>query len=605
MSGPPLLARWLLRALLPRHEISDALEGDLFQGYARRATRSLRRARWWYWRQVLVQPYPSLRRVVREVRARETTVAARRGRGGGHMGGIAMDLKVAARSLPRRPAFAAVAVTTLALSIGAATLLFSVVNGVLLSPLPYERPDELVTVYRTLDEWREGDNELLRAAWDVQTLPLEQIEAWRAVPGPIKGVSGYTYQMLPLQAGSGPPETVEVIMVDRETFAVLGVQPALGRLPDLDEVRTSAPVAVLRHETWTRRFGGAADVVGRSFGLGEATYTVIGVMPVGFFFPTEDGGDLWVPAREDVRDWPSFYGLARLAPGATIEEATTFLDAVSRRAGAADPTRAGLGARAVRHLDNVVGRVKGGIHLLFGSALLVVLVACVNLGNLFLARTAGRREELAVRTSLGAGTGSLAMAVLAEVVLVGSVGGLLGIALAAGALGPFVEALGAAVRGLPRQGAVRLDTPVMIFSLGATLATTLVAALVPALGAARHAPASALANVRRSGTENATRRGQQVLLSVQGALTVVLMAAAMLLGRSFLEILHVDVGMDVHRIAVLELHADRDRFENRAALTRDKEAVRSRLHRLPGVSSWCRPSPSPRGRITSPPWACP
>jgi hypothetical protein len=235
-----------------------------------------------------------------------------------------------------------------------------------------------------------------------------RVEAWRTTAGPITGVTGYTYCTLPLRVGQGADEPVEAILVDRETFAVLGVAPAFGRLPSADEVRSGAPVAVLRHKTWISRFGGDAHVVGRTFDLGDATYTVIGVMPPGFFFPTEQGGDLWVPVTSEARSWPSFYALARLAPGASVEEASDFLERVARRLGEEEPPEAALGARAVLHLDNVVSNVKGGIELLFGTALLVVLVACVNLGNLFLGRAAGRREELlSTASSPDATTGRL------------------------------------------------------------------------------------------------------------------------------------------------------------------------------------------------------
>jgi putative ABC transport system permease protein len=501
------------------------------------------------------------------------------------MVGMAMDLRVAVRSLPRRPAFAAVSIVTLALGVGAATLLFSVVNGVLLSPLPYERPDELVTVYGTIDEWHDSDNELLRNAWDVQMVRLDHIEAWRAGAGPIAAVSGYMYRNLPLRVGSGPAEQVDVISVERAAFAVLGVRAEIGRLPDDADFRMSRPVAVLRHETWTRLFGGDPEVLGRSFDLGDDTYTVIGVMPAGFFFPTEDGGDLWTPPSIEERAWPSFYGIARLAPGATVADASAFLERVARRLGEDQPGLSGFGARAVPHLDNVVGRVRGGIQLLFGTALLVVLVACANLGNLFLARASGRQEELAVRASLGAGTGSLASAMLAEVVFIGGVGGLLGVGSAAGLIDPFVAALGASVRGLPRQGGIGLDLAVLGFSLAATLATTLVAALVPVLITARRGPAALTGGVRRSGTRDATRRSQRALLALQATLTVTLVAAAVLLGRSFMAVMSVDVGMDTQRVAVLELGADRERFESPRALMRVQEAVQSRLDRLPGVSS--------------------
>lgn len=581
MIHPPVLARALLRTLLPEHEVRDALEGDLEEGFRRRAAQSPGKAWRWYWLVVLRIPYRALRRQMRRLDA--TRGPTRIPTGGGGMGGTMMDLRIAARALWKRPAFSGVAVATLALSIGAATLLFSVVDGVLMTPLPYERPDELVTVYLTNEAWRDGENELLRASWDSYTLTLDHARAFREAPGPLTEVSGYTYRYLPLRADAGADDDAIAIMVDGHAFPVLGVAPALGRLPTAREVETSEKVAVLRHETWSSRFGGDPDVLGRAFGLGDDLYTVIGVMPPGFFFPTEEVGDLWIPIREEARDWPSYYGVARLAPGATTADATEFLERVARRMGEEDPERAGLGARAVPHLDNVVGKVRDGIRLLFGTALVVVLVACVNLANLFLARAAGRREELAIRASLGAGTGSLIRVLLSEAVVIGAVGGGLGIALAAGALDPFVAALGASLRGLPRQDTIGLHGGVLSFSLAATFTATVVAALAPTLSSARRAPAGALGNRRWSGSGERTRRPQRVLLATQAALTVVLVCAAGLLGRSLLELAGVDMGMDTDRVSVLEVEAE-TRYEGVAELASAFEAIRGRLGVIPGVS---------------------
>ena len=582
---PPALARALLRRLLPRHEIGDSLEGDLEEGFVRRAAESRARARWWYRWQVLTLPYARLHREVARLEARRSRSRLRTG--GGWVNARWMDLSIAVRSLVRRPGFTGVALATLSLSIGAATLLFSVVDGVLLSPLPYERPDELVTVYRTSDEWRTGDNELFRNSWNVLPMTQALVEAFRAAPGPITGVTAYTYQTLPLESGDGAATKADAILVDAEAFSVLGVAPFMGRLPTAEEVRQEAPVAVLRYETWIARFGGDPDVIGRAFRLGgraDRALTVIGVMPRGFFFPTESAA-LWTPIHGEARDWPSFWAVARMAPEASVDEATAFFERVSRRLGEEDPGQAGQGGRAVPHGDSVVGSVRGGIQLLFGTALLVVLAACTNVGNLLFARTAGRREELAVRASLGAGAGSLASTVLAEVLVIGLVGGGLGVLLAGAALGPFVEALESSLRSLPRGGEIGLHGSVLLFSTGATLTTMVVAGLGPVVKSARRAQAGGVGNRQRSGAGRSTRRSQRFLLSVQGALTVVLVLAAALMVRSFLAAANVGTGMVTDRVAVLEVHLDRDRNLESTMLTEVHEAVRSRVAALPAVAS--------------------
>lgn len=501
------------------------------------------------------------------------------------MGNVTMGLRIAARSLWRRPAFSGVAVATLALSIGAATLLFSVVDGVLLTPLPYDDPDALVGVYLTSDEWRESDNDIVRPWWDVHTITLDHAEAFRAARGPIESVTGYTSRTMKMDSGQGSNESAQAVMVDGHTFAVLGAQPMLGRLPTQQEVDASARVAVLRHRTWSTRFGSDADVLGRSFRLADDVYTVIGVMPPDFFFPTEDGGDLWIPVAEYARTWPSFYGLARVSPGTSLAEATDFFERTARRLGEDDPERSGFGGRAVPHMDNVVGNVRGGIRLLFGTALIVVLVACVNLANLFLARTAGRREELAVRASLGAGSRSQAMAVMSEALVIGAIGGVLGIALAWASIDPFVEALGTSLRELPRRETIGVDGRVLFFSLAATLGTTLLAGIGPALTSLRGAPRLPSGSTRWSGASRATRRTQRVLLSLQAALTVSLVSAAALLGQSFLEAISVDMGMDTQSVAVLRVEMDVDSLVADETRWAAQRAMRARLASLPGLEA--------------------
>jgi len=496
------------------------------------------------------------------------------------MGWHFVDLRVAARGLVRRRAFSGVSIVTLALSIGAVTVAFSVMDGVLLRPLPYEEPDELVSFYLTSDEWRESENDLLRASWDVRTMSLAHIRAWRAGAGPLAAVAGYATRFAPIDVGDGTAESAEAVMIDEGLFDVLGVQPALGRAPTDEEIARSAPVAVLGHDLWVARFRGDPNVLGRSFVFDQLTYTVIGVMRPGFFFPIEDS-ELWIPVMEKARDWPSYYGVARLAPGATPDDATRFVETTTRRMGEDDAEQAGLGARALPHIENVTGGVRAGIRLLFWAALLVVVVACVNLGNLFLARASDRRDELAVRASLGASRRSLVGMMLTELLLIGAVGGGLGVVLAGATIEPFVDMLGRSVNGLPREGGVGLNTRVVAFALVATMITPLLAGLGPTLASARRAPT--LRSVRGGTARRGTRLAQRVLLAAQGGLTVVLICGTTLLGRSLHAALTTDLGMDIEDLAVMEVRASRqtdsdERIANRRALRRRAAAI-------PGVTS--------------------
>lgn len=581
MHAPPAIARGLLRALLPEHEIADALEGDLQQEFAHRAAKGRWRAAVWYWGQVVSLPYVRLRREVRRLGASGHDGIS--WTGGGWVDAVWREFRVAARTLSRKPLFSAVVVATLSLSIGAATLLYSVVEGVLLRPLPYEAPHELVTAYLTSDEWRASENELLRAAHDVQPMTRRHTEVFQQGGGPLTGFTSYTRRLLPYAVGNDEGEW-ETIHADDALFDVLGVEPALGRTPTADEVAQSAQVAVLRHEVWTETFGADPGVLGRTFELDGSSYSVIGVMPSGFFFPTDSGGDIWIPLTELVRDWPSFYGVGRLTEDASIQDATVFLETTARRLGETDPDRAGHGGRAVPHVDSVIGNVRGGLRMLFGAALLVVLVACANLGTLFLARTSSRREELAVRASLGAGTRSLSAAVLTEVVLLGVVGGGLGLVMAASALDPFVDALASSLRSLPRSSEIALDGRVVMFTTLATSVTVVLAGLAP-VWAARLGTATRPSATRSGTTDAATRRGQRVLLGAQGAMTVVLLAAGILLGRSLLATMAVDLGVEPDGVRVLALKVDTDRLapgpDRMAAL----EAIRERLGTATGAQA--------------------
>jgi putative ABC transport system permease protein len=469
---PPRLARAILRVLLPP-ALADPLEGDLEEGFQRRAAEAPARARRWYWRQVLGMPVLALRWRARRLQEVAATSRVPRVTGREWMTGTVRDLRVALRTLARRPAFAAVTVVTLALSIGPATLLFSVTEGVLLRPLPYADPGRVVNLYLLNEEWRDGDNELLRASWDRHFPGARHLEAWSEGEVHLTHLGAYAAGWRPMSVGE-VEEDAMAIRVDEGIFPTLGVEPLVGRLPTPEEYRTGAPVAVLRHDLRSTAFGSGDDVLGRSFRYGDVVYTVIGVMPPGFFFPYEDSGRLWIPYPPDERTRAS-RSVGRLAPGASADEASRALDAVARRLGDQDPVLAGFGARAVPRLDEVVRDHRSGLLLLFGTALVVVLVACVNLANLVLARGARRRGELAVRTALGASTGSVARAVFVEVAVVSMVGGGVGILTAWLVFDPFVAALDASLGGLPRSDGIALNGAVLLFSVGTTLGTALVA----------------------------------------------------------------------------------------------------------------------------------
>ncbi|HZD05093.1 MAG TPA: ABC transporter permease, partial [Longimicrobiales bacterium] len=314
MRGPPALGRWIVRRLLPP-ELAEVLEGDLQEGFRSRAASDGRTARLraiiWFWWQVATVPWWSLGR--RERRMGRAGMAGRTGPreggmgrarrwGNGGMGTLAADVRVAGRTLLRRPAFAVASILTLCLSIGAATLLFSVTEGVLLRPLPYRDPDRIVTIYLLNEEWRDSDNELLRESWDQYNPSRRHIEAFRESPGPLAEVGSWIRTLKTLSRGE-VEEEVWGIRVDRGFFPTLGVEPAMGRLPTAREYAEGAPVAVLRDDLWRERFGADPDVLGSTFLYGDRLHTVIGVMPPGFYFPSESGDDFWTPIPGEEGNW--------------------------------------------------------------------------------------------------------------------------------------------------------------------------------------------------------------------------------------------------------------------------------------------------------------
>ncbi len=585
MSRPPLsrsprLGRLLLYGLLPS-ELASALEGDLEEGFRRRTGRQ---AHLWFWWQVLTVPYWRLTWRYRRIeRARRQRIGRRENRNGPtgarpSGGAWTLDLRVALRSLLTRPAFAVTAILTLTLSLGGATLLFSVTEGVLLRPLPYEASDRIVSIYLLNHAWRTSDNELLRSHWDDAAVLADHAEAFHDHVPELEGAaSSITYGSTSLIWGE-LEDSVSSVGVDAHVFDVLGVPPTLGRVPSSAEHAAGSPVAVLRHDVWKRTFGGVPEVLGEPFELDGTVYTVIGVMPPGFYFPDERSGDLWRPIPPDHADYLRA-GIGRLAEGASVSEASAAVDRVARRLGEENPEYADLGARVAPALEEIVSGVRVGILLLFGAGLVVLLVACLNLANLVLVRGAARRGELAVRAAIGASRGALVRAVFAEVLIVCLLGGVLGLGAATLAIDPFVHALTSSLGSLPRTGGIDLNPNVLAFALAATMATAILAGLPVALAAARQDPAGALSAGGRGAADgpSTTRRG---LLAAQVGLAALLLTGAGLLTRSVLESGSIDPGFEARSLAWLRVSVASDDLP-----VAEMGQLRNALTRIEGVSA--------------------
>jgi putative ABC transport system permease protein len=516
---------------------------------------------------------------------------------------ILQDLRYAVRSLGRSPAFTTITALTLALGIGACTVMFSVVNGVLLEPLPYPSADRLVTIAT-------GSN-LMHAEFGLSYPDLQDIQKLQPA---FAGVAAYRTRQVNATVG-GEPQALAIASVSDNLFRVLGARPVLGRTFEPREFRD--PVAVLSHALWASRFGSDPSALGQSISLDAAAYTVIGVMPAGFAFPT--GADVWVPlgrsalADPQVATNRGFYILhtvARLADGATLGQARSQLATLAQRInaavtdqqqrpvqltlGAAASTRSGgqveprLGPNQIQFLAhrleaNGVEQVRPALLELLAAVALVLLIACANAAHLFIARAAARADEMAVRRALGAGRWRLARQILAESTLV---------ALGAGAVGALLSMWGVSAlvaqrpASLPRASQIGIDGWVLAFALLLSLVTGLVFGLAPAAWATTGRMASTLRTNATTAAGGARRqRIQRGLIVGEIALALVLLVSAGLLIRSFAKLMVVDPGYDTHHVAAAHVRLTPARYATPAAQADFFRSLTQDLRARPGVES--------------------
>ncbi len=488
------------------------------------------------------------------------------------------DVRYALRSLKNHPGFSAVVIVTLALGIGANTAIFSVVNGILLQPLPYANPDRVFTIWedqsRRDGPAREWTSRSVFRVWRENTRSFAQMAA----------VSGFA----PNLTGVDEPLGLVGELVTPGYFAALGVPPASGRafLPE-EEAPGRGRLVVLSHELWQRRFGGDPRILDRVITLNGEGYTVVGVMPPAFRAPLTPAAEIWAPLDIDpaLSDWANAYlrVVARLAPDVSPDAARADLERVAGLVAAEQPTYyRDVGAVAETVHQTVVGTAGTPLLVLLGAVGLVLAIACANVANLLIARMTGRERELAVRAGLGAGAGRLARQLLTESVTLALIGGAIGVAL--GVWGTeLLKSL--APPGTPRLADVRVDLTVLGFALGIALLTGLAFGVVPAVAASRPALLSSLREGAR-GTETAgTGRVRRGLVAVELALGLTLLAGAGLLVRSVLALSAVDPGFTADRVLSAGVLVPASRYPERhhvAAFWRELEA---RLAARPEVRS--------------------
>lgn len=497
------------------------------------------------------------------------------------MSGLRRDLIVAARRLRAEPGFLSVALATLALGIGASVAIFTVVNAVLLRPLPYPEPDRLVLV-------SPGKNANIALA-----------DAIRDGAPSLVATTGLSFWGLTL-SGEGAAVQLATQVIDPGFFTVFGVTPALGRPFDADSrLPERSDVVILSHGLWQRTFGGDPNVIGRRIrldGYDAEERTVVGVMPRGFVAPFAPAGsetDLWIPLHlapgRTVATDSSWYVnriAGRLRAGATVEGAAQQVRTTMQRLRTDFPgvidAEAVRTAGAMGLLASMVGDVQTPLRLLLAAVALVLLLACANLANLLMARGERRRQELAVRAALGAQRSRLVREQLAEGAMLAVAGGVIGTGLAAAILG----ALRVSERsGLPRSGHAGMDGRVLAFALVISLLSIVGFALIPALRATRGDLRPDLGSGRRQA--GGTRAGRQVgavLIALEVALALVVVSGAGLLLSSLRALRSVDSGLDTEHVLAVELAPPDTRYRNTRS-TQYYADVTERLAALPGVSS--------------------
>ncbi len=396
---------------------------------------------------------------------------------------LGRDTRYAVRSIARNPGFAVVAVLALALGIGANTAVFSVVNGVLLRPLPFPEPERLVWI-------QDGVSQTDRAGWPAC---MQDFLHWKSRARSFEQLGAYTTNRYNLTGDGGEAEQLTGAAVTAQFFDVLGAHPLRGRIFTPDEDQPGRTAAVLLSERlWMRRYRSDPNAIGRTIELNGRPFTVIGVMPAGFRFRTPDL-DVWtiLTLTPPTRRGPFFMrGVARLKPGVSLAQVNAEMDALGREIESRDAT----GLSKSRYpttplLDEITGDIRPLLLVLTGAVLLVLLIAVFNVANLMLARATARQHEMAIRLSIGAGRGQLIRQLLTESLVLAIAGGAAGVLLAFGG----VEALRAAApAGLPRLDEIALDARVLAFTLLVSAASGVVFGLAPALGAARSQPGTRL-----------------------------------------------------------------------------------------------------------------
>jgi len=560
MKRPPRIARWLLHRSLPAHNRDDII-GDLdeeYTGYVVRERGPLR-ARWWYWRQALGSLAPTVGR------------------------DLARDLRFGARALRQQPGFTVAAVLTLALGIGANTAIFSIVNAVLVRPLPYEQPGRLVHI------WEFDRAESLRR----QASYPEYLD-WLAMSRSFSDIAGYDGSSRTLTGVDGV-ERVAATQVTDNFFRTLGVTPYLGRAFEQGESGPdAAPVAMLTYASWQARFAGDEAIIGRALTLNGAPFTVVGVLPPDFEFSLRGKAELFLPLdvsaaeqEQRYRHWLDLIG--RLRDGVTVEEAQAELSTLAGAAAAdVGEWHAGVSELLVPLHAEMVGAVRPALLVLLAAVGVVLLVTCANVAGLLLARSAARARELSIRAALGAGRRRLLQQMLTESFLLAACGGAVGLLVGAWGLSAMVAAIPERQRvALPHLQDLSLDGTMIALAVGVTLLTGVLVGSIPAWRAAGAQLRDALAGGGRTttaGSRATLLSTRPLLVTAEVTMAVVLVAGAGVLGKSVVRLMRVSPGFDPDGVLTMAVDLPDARYDTYAKAITFHRDLLERVSALPGVT---------------------
>ena len=502
------------------------------------------------------------------------------------MTGFFQDIRVACRSLLKDRVFSLVAVLTLALGTGATTAIFTVVNAVLLRPLPYHDADRIVALWQTA-----RDNPRPSEGGSVSHVNFRD---WKADARSFDAMALYSRANMVL-AGLGDAEAVQGAVVTPGFFDVFNARPIIGRaFTDEDNLPTSPGFVIVSHGFWQERLGGRRDVIGQQIEISGKPREIIGVAPAGFSFPA--GARLWMAVRNDDakcgRSCVYLDGVARLSPGVTPASARQEMTLLARRLEErfpADNTNVTAGLSTLQ--DQAVGSVRLALFVLLGAVVMVLLIACANVANLLLVRGSAKRAELAMRAALGGSRLRLLRQLLTENTVLALAGAALGLLLADWSVSGLKLL---APPSLPRLGEIALDRAAYVFAIGLAAACTIVFGLGPALKLSG-VPLATLLHGRGTSARSRSLRGRGLLLAAEVALSLVLLSGAGLLLRSLWQIQAVDPGFTPANLTIFDVSLPPARYEDAPAVVRGFEQLDERLSALPGVDWVARISGLPLG----------